>query len=126
MRIDRDALAASQEEVAARAAELERALTAAEAEASEARAAQADHGSKLQQRERELEDSRRALQAAGGQLPAMRAEFTIKENRLQLVERQFAELNDHCNVLTQENETLRTRIEEFVVNGSKLADTWLS
>lgn len=120
MRIDRDALAASQEEVAARAAELERALTAAEAEASEARAAQADHGAKLQQRERELEDSRRALQAAGGQLPAMRAEFTIKENRLQLVERQFAELNDHCNLLTQENETLRTRIEEFVVNGSKL------
>ena len=50
----------------------------------------------------------------------MRAEFMIKENRLQLVERQCAELNDHCNLLMQENETLRTRIEEFVVNGSRL------
>jgi chromosome segregation ATPase len=120
LRIGRDALAASQEGLAARAAELERALVTAEAAASEARATQAEQGAKLQQRESDLEDNRRALQVAGAQLSATCAELAVKENRLQLVERQCADLNDHCNLLAQENDTLRTRIEEFVVNGSRL------
>jgi chromosome segregation ATPase len=120
LRIGRDALAASQGELSARAAELERAVTAAEAASWEARAALSEQNAKLEQRERDLEDNRRALNAASGQLPSLRAEFAVRENRLQLVERQRAELNDHCNLLAQENDTLRTRIEEFVVNSSKL------
>ena len=120
LRIERDAMAASQDELSVRAAELERVAAAAEAASSEARAALAEQSAKLEQRERDLEDNRRALHAASEQLPAIRAEFALKENRLHLVERQRAELNDHCNLLAQENDTLRTRIEEFVVNASKL------
>jgi chromosome segregation ATPase len=121
LRIERDAMAASQDALSARAAELERAVAAAEAASVDSRAALAEQNAKLKQRERDLEDNRRALNAASGQLPAMRADFAVKESRLQLVERQRVELADHCNLLAQENETLRTRVEEFVVNASKLA-----
>ena len=121
LRIERDAMAASQDALSARAGELERAVTAAEAASANLRAALSEQEAKLEQRERDLEDNRRALNAASGQLPAMRADLAAKESRLQLVERQRVELTDHCNLLAQENETLRTRIEEFVVNASKLA-----
>jgi chromosome segregation ATPase len=120
LRIERDALVVSQDALSARAADLERALAVAEAAALEARAALADQSAKLEQQERNLDDNRRALNAAAAQLPAMRAEFAVRENRLQLVERQRAELNDHRDLLAQENDALRTRIEDFVVNSSKL------
>jgi len=120
LRIERDALQVSQDALSARAADLERALAAAEAADFEARTALAEQNAKLEQQERNQDDNRRALNAATAQLPAMRAELAVKENRLQLVERQRAELNDHCNLLAQENDTLRTRIEEFVLNSSKL------
>ena len=119
LRSERDALAASQEELAARAADFERMAAAAEAASSEARAALAEQSAKLEQRERDLEDNRRALHAASEQLPAMRAEYSAKENRLRLIEQQRAELSDHYNLLAQENETLRTRIEELVLNASR-------
>jgi chromosome segregation ATPase len=54
------------------------------------------------------------------QLPAIRADFAAKEKRLQEVEQQRAGLQDQSVLLTQENRSLKTRIEEFVTNGSKL------
>jgi len=55
------------------------------------------------------------------QLPAIRTELATKETRLREVEKQRAALNNHCGLLTQENDALRTRIEELVVDASKLS-----
>ena len=81
----------------------------------------AERSAKLEQTERDLDDNRRALHALSEQLPAIRTEFVSKETRLREVEQQRAALNDHCGLLTQENDALRTRIEELVVNASKLS-----
>jgi crescentin len=120
LRVERDQLAIAQNELSARVADLERAITKAEAASSEASAALAERSEKLDQTERELEDMRRGLHAANEQLPAIRAEFAAKENRLKEADRQRAALNDHCNLLTEENAALRARLEEQVVNASKL------
>jgi len=120
LRLERDALASARDELSARVADLERMVMAAEAASSEARSTLAEQSAKLEHTERELEDNRRGLHAASEQLPAIRAEFAAKEIRLQEVERQRATLNDQCDLLTQEKATLRTRIEEFVANTSKL------
>jgi chromosome segregation ATPase len=117
---ERDALASEQDKLLARVADLERMVMATEATSSEARSALAEQSAKLEQTERELEDNRSGLHAASEQLSAIRGEFADKESRLQEVERQRATLNDHCDLLTQENATLRTRVEEFVANTSKL------
>jgi chromosome segregation ATPase len=58
---------------------------------------------------------------ASDQLPAIRTEFVTKESRLREVEQQRAALNDHCGLLTKENDALRTRTEELVVDASKLS-----
>jgi chromosome segregation ATPase len=50
----------------------------------------------------------------------VRAEFAAKEKRLQEVEQQRASLHDQHDLLTQENRSLRMRLEEFVANVSKL------
>jgi chromosome segregation ATPase len=118
--IERDQLAAARNELSARVADLERAAMEAEAASSEAHAALEERSEKLEQTERQLEDMRRGLHAANEQLPAIRAEFAAKENRLKEVDRQRAALNDHCNLLSEENAALRARSEEFVVNASKL------
>jgi len=118
--VERDALASAQDKLLARVADLERMVMAAEAASSEARSTLVEQNAKLERMERELEDNRRGLHAASEQLPAIRAEFAAKDNRLQEVERQRATLNDRCDLLTQENATLRMRIEEFVANTSKL------
>jgi crescentin len=120
LRVERDQLAVAQNQLSARVADLERALTETEAASFEARATLAERSAKLDQTEREFEDLRRGLDAANEQLPTIRAEFLAKENRLNEVGRQRAALNDHCNLLTEENAALRTRLEEFVVNASKL------
>jgi chromosome segregation ATPase len=120
LRVERDALAVAQDEVSARAAELERMVSAAEAASSEERATLAERSAKLERTERELEDTRRGLFASKLQLPVIRDELVAKENRLREVEMQRAALNDGCDVLIQENGTLRMRIEEFVVNTTKL------
>ena len=118
---ERDALAAAQDELLARASDLEQMVTAGEAASSAALAALAERSAKLEQTERDLDDKRRALHALSEQLPAIRTEFALRETRLREVEQQHAALNDHCALLTQENDALRTRIEEFVVNASKLS-----
>ena len=118
--VERDALASAQDKLLARVADLEGMVTAAKAASSEARSTLVEQNAKLERMERELEDNRRGLHAASEQLPAIRAEFAAKDNRLQEVERQRATLNDRCDLLTQENATLRMRIEEFVANTSKL------
>ena len=81
----------------------------------------AERSAKLEQTERDLDDNRRALHALGEQLPAIRTEFVSKETRLREVEQQRAALNDNCSLLTQENDALRTRAEELVVDASKLS-----
>jgi len=118
--VERDALASEQDKLLARVADLERIVAAAEATSLEARSALAEENAKLEQMERELEDNRSGRHAASEQLSAIRGEFVTKESRLQEVERQRAALNDHCDLLTQEKATLRTRVEEFVANTSKL------
>ena len=105
----------------ARASDLEQMVTAGEAASSAALAALAERSAKLEQTERDLDDKRRALHALSEQLPAIRTEFASRETRLREVEQQHAALNDHCALLTQENDVLRTRIEELVVNASKLS-----
>jgi chromosome segregation ATPase len=117
---ERDALASEQDKLLARVADLERTAMAAETTSSEAHSALAEQSVELKQMEQELEDNRSGLHAASEQLSAVRGEFAVKESRLQEVERQRATLNDHCDLLTQENATLRTRVEEFVANTSKL------
>lgn len=120
LRVERDQLAVAQNALSARVAELERTAMEAEAASCEAHAALAEGSEKLDRTERELDDMRRGLHAANEQLPAIRAEFAARENRLNEVERQRAALNDHCNLLGEENAALRTRLEEFVVSASKL------
>jgi chromosome segregation ATPase len=119
--VERDALAVAQEELLARASDLEQTVTAGEAASSAALEMLAQRSAKLEQTERDLDDNRRALHALSEQLPAIRAEFVAKETRLREVEHQRAALNDHCGLLTQENDALRTRIEELVVDASKLS-----
>ena len=53
-------------------------------------------------------------------MPAVRTEFAAKEKRLQEVEQQRAGLQDQNVLLSQENRSLRMRIEDFVANGSRL------
>ena len=50
------------------------------------------------------------------QLPALRADFAAKEKRLQEVEQQRANLQDQHDLSTQENHSLRKRIEDFVAS----------
>jgi chromosome segregation ATPase len=119
--VERDALTVAQDELLARASGLERLATASEAASSDALAVLSERSAKLEQTERDLEENRRALHALSEQLPAIRTEFVSKETRLREVEHQRATLNDHCGLLTQENDALRTRIEELVVNVSKLS-----
>ncbi len=118
--LERNAFSLKQDELSKRVTDLERSITAAEAASSEARAALAERTAKLERIERELEDNRRRLQTVSDQLPALRAEFAAKEKRLQEVEQQRASLHDQHDLLTQENRSLRSRIEEFVANVSKL------
>ena len=118
--VERNGFSAKIEESAARIADLDRATSAAETALSEARAALADRTLKLERVERELEDNRRRLLTVTEQLPAVRAEFAAKEKRLQEVEQQRASLHDQHDLLTQENRSLRMRLEEFVANVSKL------
>ena len=117
---ERNTLAVQHEERSERAKDLEKALGAAEAAASQARAALAERRAKLERTERELEDNKRRLNTVSEQLPAVRADFATKEKRLQEVEQQRAGLQDQNVLLSQENRSLRTRVEEFVANGSKL------
>ena len=119
--VERDALAVAQDELLARASDLEQTVTAGEAASSAALEMLAERSAKLEQTERDLDDNRRALHALGEQLPAIRTEFVSKETRLREVEQQRAALNDHCGLLTQENDALRTRTEELVVDASKLS-----
>ena len=118
--VERDALTVAQDELLARASDLEQLATAGQAASSDALAVLAERSAKLEQTEWDLEENRRALHALSEQLPAIRTEFVSKETRLREVEQQRATLNDHCGLLTQENDALRTRIEELVVNASKL------
>ncbi len=118
--LERNALLVKQDELTARVTDLERSIGGAETASSEARAALAERTAKLERLERELDDNRRRLQTVTEQLPALRAEFTAKEKRLQEVEQQRATLADQADLLTQENRTLRSRIEEFVANTTKL------
>jgi chromosome segregation ATPase len=120
LRVERDQLAVARNELSARVADLERAATEAQAASSAAHAALAEQTTKLEQTERELQEHRRGLHMANEQLPAIRAEFAAKDNRLKEVERQRAALNDQRNFLTEENAALRTRQEELVVFTSKL------
>ena len=118
--LEHNALAVRHEELSERVKDLDKAIAAAEAAASEARAALADRRAKLDRTERELEDNKRRLHTVSEQLPALRAEFAGKEKRLQEVEQQRAALQDQNVLMAQENRSLRTRIDEFVANGSKL------
>jgi chromosome segregation ATPase len=118
--LERNALDVRHEELSERVKNLEKASGAAEAAASEARAALADRRAKLERTERELEDNKRRLHTVSEQLPPLRAEFAAREKRLQEVEQQRAARQDQNVLMTQENRSLRTRIEEFVANGSKL------
>jgi chromosome segregation ATPase len=119
--LERDALTVAQNELLARASDLEQLVTAREAASSAALAVLAERSAKLEQTERDLDDNRRALHALSEQLPAIRTEIASKETRLREVEQQRAALNDHCDLLTQENDALRTRTEELVVDASKLS-----
>jgi crescentin len=118
--LERDALALKRDELAGRVSDLERSLMASEATSTQAKAGLAEREAKLERTERELDDNKRRLQTVSEQLPAIRAEFSAKEKRLQEVEQQRATLHDKHDLMTQENRTLRTRIEEFVASSSKL------
>jgi chromosome segregation ATPase len=119
--VERDALAVAQDELLARASDLEQTVTAGEAASSAALEMLAERSAKLEQTERDFDDNRRALHALSEQVPAIRTEFVAKETRLREVEQQRAALNDHCGLLTKENDALRTRLEEVVVDASKLS-----
>ena len=119
--VERDALAVARAELLARVSDLEQMVAAGEAASSAALAVLAERSANLEQTERDLDDNRRALHALSDQLPAIRTEFVTKESRLREVEQQRAALNDHCGLLTQENDALRTRTEELVVDASKLS-----
>jgi chromosome segregation ATPase len=119
--VERDALAVAHDELKAWASDLEQTMTAGEAASSAALAVLAERSAKLEQTERDLEEKRRALHALSEKLPAIRTEFASKETRLREVEQQRAALNDHCGLLTQENDALRTRLEELVLDASKLS-----
>ncbi len=118
--VERNAMIVKQDELTARVTDLERNIGAAETSSSDARAALAERTAKLERIERELDDNRRRLQTVSDQLPSLRTEFAAKEKRLQEVEQQRASLHDQNDLFNQENRTLRTRIEEFVANTTKL------
>jgi chromosome segregation ATPase len=119
--VERDALTVARDELLARVSDLEQMVTAGEAASTAALAVLAERSANLEQTERDLDDNRRALHALSDQLPAIRTEFVTKESHLREVEQQRAALNDHCGLLTQENDALRTRTEELVVDASKLS-----
>jgi chromosome segregation ATPase len=119
--VERDALTVAQNELLARASDLEQTVAAGEAASAAALEMLAERSAKLEQTEQDLDDNRRALHGLSEQLPAIRAEFVSKETRLREVEQQRAALNDRCGLLTQENDALRTRTEELVVDASKLS-----
>jgi chromosome segregation ATPase len=119
--VERDALTVARDELLARVSDLEQMVAAGEAASTAALAVLAERSANLEQTERDLDDNRRALHALSGQLPAIRTEFVTKESHLREVEQQRAALNDHCGLLTQENDALRTRTEELVVDASKLS-----
>jgi chromosome segregation protein len=119
LRVERDALAVVQGEQSARIADFERMMTTGEAASSEARARLTEQSARLEHAERELEDNRRTQHALSEKLQATCAELVNKEDRLQEVERQCGSLNDHCGLLAQENDGLRTKIEEFAILASK-------
>ena len=119
--VERDALTVARDELLARVSDLEQTVAAGEAASSAALDVLAERSANLEQTERDLDDNRRALHALSDQLPAIRTEFVTKESRLREVEQQRAALSDHCGLLTQENDALRTRTEELVVDASKLS-----
>ena len=119
--VERDALTVARDELLARVSDLEQRVAAGEAASSAALDVLAERSANLEQTERDLDDNRRALHALSDQLPAIRTEFVTKESRLREVEQQRAALSDHCGLLTQENDALRTRTEELVVDASKLS-----
>jgi chromosome segregation ATPase len=119
--VERDALAVTQDELLTRASDLEQMVATGEAASSAALAVLAERSANLEQTERDLDDNRRALHALNEQLPAIRTELATKETRLREVEKQRAALNNHCGLVTQENDALGTRIEELVVDASKLS-----
>jgi len=119
--VERDALTVARDELLARVSDLEQMVAAGEAASSAVLAVLAERSANLEQTERDLDDNRRALHALSDQLPAIRTEFVTKESRLREVEQQRAALNDHCGLLTQENDALRKRTEELVVDASKLS-----
>ena len=108
----------------ARVADLERMVAAAEATALEGRSALAEENAKLVQLERELEDNRSGRHAANEQLSAIRGNSWLRRVVFKKSSGSAA-LNDHCDLLTQENATLRTRVDEFVTNTSKLGRQFL-
>ena len=118
---ERNTLAVWHEERSERVKDLEKALGRCRRPPHpEARAALAERRAKLERTERELEDNKRRLQQSSEQLPAVRTEFAAKEKRLQEVEQQRAGLQDQNVLMSQENRSLRMRIEDFVANGSRL------
>jgi chromosome segregation ATPase len=119
--VECDAMAVAQDELLARASDFEQLVRARETASSATLAALAERTAKLEQTEHDLDDNRRALHALTEQLPAIRSEIVSKETRLRDVEQQRAALDDHCALLTQENDALRTRTEELVVDASKLS-----
>jgi crescentin len=118
--VERDGLSNRHEDLQAKSKLLETSLNTAEASLTEARASISERNLKIDRLERELEDAKRRLVTVQDQLPAIRAEFAIKEKRLQEVEQARANLHDQHNILTQENQSLRTRAEELVASSSKL------
>ena len=107
--VERDALTVARDELLARVSDLEQMVAAGEVASPAALAVLLERSANLEQTERDLDDNRRALHALSEQLPAIRTEFVTKESRLRKVEQQRAALNDHCGLLTQENDALQTR-----------------
>jgi len=118
--VERDALTIKHDDLATQVATLSQTGGATEALLSEARATLSERNGKIEHLERELEDSKKRMQVVSEQLPSLRAEFNMKEKRLQEVDRLCASLQDQLNLMSQENRSLRSRVEELVANGSKL------
>ena len=118
--LERSALIVKQDEVRARNADLERAITTAETASSEALATLVERTTKLAEIERALKDNQLRLQTANEQLPALRAEVAAKEKDLQDVEQKLANLHGQHDLLTQENRSLKTLNDELIANEAKL------
>jgi chromosome segregation ATPase len=118
--IDRNTLALKQGDLAGLARDLETVVVRTANELTEAKSGLVAQTARAERLERELEDSKRRLIAVSEQLPSLRAEFVAKEKRLQEIEQFRSALEDRHNLTTQENRSLRARIEEMVGNASKL------